>query len=92
MTITNHKLQQTTLHIPEVAIPEPLVLVGFTHATHKGHTYKVQKHYLGLCVGCHGHAAKLCDKVKCYELGKASSYRLVDVALPKPRKQPKLGE
>ena len=90
--MTNHKLQERALHIPDVAIPTPLELDGYTHANHKGRVYKVQKHYLGLCVGCHGHAAKLCDKVKCYELGKASSYRLVDVALPKPSKQHKLGE
>ena len=90
--ITNHKLQEITLHIPAVAIPSPLELEGYTHANHNGRVYKVQKHHLGLCVGCHGHIARLCDKVKCYELGKASTYRLVDIALPKTRKQPKLGE
>ena len=45
-------------------------------------TFKVQRHALGLCVGCDGHANRLWDHVKCYDKSTpAFSYRLIDLSV-----------
>lgn len=68
-----------------------LVTKVFADGTEK--TFKVQRHHLGLCNGCHGYSNKLCDSVVCYEKETpAASYRLVDLTFNKPARERILGE
>lgn len=94
---TKHK-QPVTLVISHIAPVNPIDLTGvnilkkvFKDGTEK--TFKVQRHHLGLCNGCHGHSNKLCDSVKCYDKATpAASYRLVDLTFNKRVRELRLGE
>ena len=94
---TKHK-QPVTLVISHVAPVNPIDLTGvnilkkvFKDGTQK--TFKVQRHHLGLCNGCHGHSNKLCDSVKCYDKATpAASYRLVDLTFNRNTREFILGE
>lgn len=94
---TKHK-QPVTLVISHIAPVNPLDLTGvnilkkvFKDGTEK--TFKVQRHHLGLCNGCHGHSNKLCDSVKCYDKATpAASYRLVDLTFNRNTREFILGE
>lgn len=94
---TKHK-QPVTLVISHIAPVNPIDLTGmnilkkvFKDGTEK--TFKVQRHHLGLCNGCHGHSNKLCDSVKCYDKATpAASYRLVDLTFNRNTREFILGE
>lgn len=94
---TKHK-QPVTLVISHIAPVNPIELTGvnilkkvFKDGTEK--TFKVQRHHLGLCNGCHGHSNKLCDSVKCYDKATpAASYRLVDLTFNRNTREFILGE
>ena len=94
---TKHK-QPVTLVISHIAPVNPIDLTGvnilkkvFKDGTEK--TFKVQRHHLGLCNGCHGHSNKLCDSVKCYDKATpAASYRLVDLSFNRNTREFILGE
>ena len=94
---TKHK-QPVTLVISHIAPVNPIDLTGvnilkkvFKDGTEK--TFKVQRHHLGLCNGCHGHSNKLCDSVKCYNKATpAASYRLVDLTFNRNTREFILGE
>ena len=86
-----------TLQLGTVAPTSPHSLhdIQIVTATVKGvaKTFKVQRHGLGLCDGCHGHTNKLCDHVKCYEKSTpAMSYRLVDLTFNRNTREFILGE
>ena len=86
-----------TLQLGAVApsTPHSLHDIQLVKATVKGveKTFKVQRHGLGLCEGCHGHANKLCDHVQCYEKSTpVMSYRLVDLTFNKRVRELRLGE
>lgn len=94
---TKHK-HPVTLVISHIAPVNPIDLTGvnilkkvFKDGTEK--TFKVQRHHLGLCNGCHGHSNKLCDSVKCYNKATpAASYRLVDLTFNRNTREFILGE
>lgn len=96
--MTNQYKQPVTLIVSHIAPVTPIDLTGvnlikkvFHDGTEK--IFKVQRHHLGLCNGCHGHSNKLCDYVKCYDKATpAASYRMVDLTFNRKTRELILGE
>ena len=96
--MTKQTKQPVTIYLNSINPSEPYSLKGVqlvtkVFANGKEKTFKVQRHHLGLCNGCHGHSNKLCDSVVCYEKATpCASYRLVDLTFNKPARERILGE